>query len=345
MKKRKRLVYPLARKSIFFLAILLFVHPQDLFAERGEVKKFRVKYICKVKEIPSYCRSLKVWIPYPVSGEYQHISDITIKSPLPVKVTRDPERGNNFLYLEARKPQFKDLQILMEFDVDRYKVINSINPRKIKELPEDLSSYETYLKASRYALITGDVRQTALKIVAEKKDYFDKLNALFDYVYENMVYDKSVAGCGTGDVVRSYNVRRGGCVDFHTLFMAFCYALDIPVKYIANAYLPFGEPAPDYRPMGFHCNVEILLPGYGWIPLDISHCKKGLGSRQFYFGSLDYYRIQLGEGRNINLGPIQNGDRLPEIDLKPHVEINGLPYKNIDFQALYKDAPTEVFDE
>lgn len=320
------------------LAVLcLALFSQGAWAARGPSKRFHVKYTCTVNKIPSDTRSLRVWLPHPVSGEYQRVSDITIEAPVPVKATRDAEYGNQFFYLEALCPKFRDLHIVMEFDVERYQALNSIDPHLAGELPKDLAPYQTYLQGSRYVMITEEVRNIAKRVVSGKSRYIDKVKALFDYVYDTMVYDKSVAGCGTGDVVRSCAVGRGGCADFHTLFVALCYAQQIPVKYITNFYLPYGKPAPSYRPASFHCNVEVLLPGYGWIPLDISHAKKGLGSKEFYFGSLDYYRIKIGEGRNINLSPLQHADRLPEIDGSPAVEVDGLHYENVDHECVYKE--------
>jgi hypothetical protein len=61
--------------------------------------------------------------------------------------------------------------------------------------------------------------------------------------------------------------------------------------------------APNYCSFGFHCSLEVLLPSYGWMPLDIFHAKKGRGSKGFYFGSSDYYRLTIGEGRYVQLAP------------------------------------------
>jgi transglutaminase-like putative cysteine protease len=308
-----------------------------VYAQRGEVKQLDIKYTAIIKDIPKDAKVIQIWLPYPRSDRYQEVLGIKIDSPHAASVHYDPEYGNSFLYIKISNPKEKEIRFTMYILADRYQAINNIEAEKVGELDENLSQYEIYLKPNQYKVVNEDVKKIAHDLTKDKKTYYERVKAIYDYVYDNMKYDKSVPGFGKGDVVRACSVKAGNCIDFHSLFSAIATASGIPSREVSNFDLPFGEVAPNYCKVGFHCSIEVYMPNYGWIPLDISHAKKGVGSKEFYFGSLDNFRLQIGYGRDIQFSPPQNGPRLNLVTSEPYVEIDGIPYENIGKDLLYKD--------
>ncbi|HAP67471.1 MAG TPA: hypothetical protein DCQ99_06735 [Nitrospinae bacterium] len=322
---------------IFLIGLILLLTGNVVSADRGEIKRLDIKYTAIVKEIPKNAKTVEIWLPYPQSDRYQEVYNIKVDSPSPATVHYEPEYGNSFLYIKVKNPNEKEIRVTMNYLADRYQAINKIEPDKVGELDGDITQYRLYLEENQYKAVNKDVKKIAQELMKDKKTYYEKVKAIYDYVYDNMEYDKTAPGFGTGDVGRACTVKKGNCIDFHSLFSAVATAAGIPAREVSNFDLPFGEVAPNYCKVGFHCSVEVLLPNYGWIPLDISHAKKGRGTKEFYFGSLDNFRLQIGHGRNVLLSPPQKGQRLNLVSSEPYVEIDGIPYEKTDKDLVYKD--------
>ena len=322
---------------IFLIGLILLLTGNVVSADRGEIKRLDIKYTAIVKEIPKNAKTVEIWLPYPQSDRYQEVYNIKVDSPSPATVHYEPEYGNSFLYIKVKNPNEKEIRVTMNYLADRYQAINKIEPDKVGELDGDITQYRLYLEENQYKAVNKDVQKIAQDLMKDKKTYYEKVKAIYDYVYDTMEYDKTAPGFGTGDVGRACTVKKGNCIDFHSLFSAVATAAGIPAREVSNFDLPFGEVAPNYCKVGFHCSVEVLLPNYGWIPLDISHAKKGRGTKEFYFGSLDNFRLQIGHGRNVLLSPPQKGQRLNLVSSEPYVEIDGIPYEKTDKDLVYKD--------
>ena len=327
-------------KRIFLIALVFLFTSNVASAERGEIKKLDIKYTAIVKDIPKNTKTLEIWLPYPQSDRYQEVYNIKVDSPSPASVHYEPEYGNSFLYVKVNNPKEKEIRVTMNYLADRYEAMNKIEPDRVGELDGDITQYKLYLEENQYKAVNKDVKKIAQDLMKDNKTYYEKVKAIYDYVYDNMEYDKTAPGFGTGDVGRACTVKKGNCIDFHSLFSAVASAAGIPAREVSNFDLPFGEVAPNYCKVGFHCSVEVLLPNYGWIPLDISHAKKGRGTKEFYFGSLDNFRLQIGHGRNVLLSPPQKGQRLNLVSSEPYVEIDGVPYEKVDKDLVYKDRIT-----
>jgi len=322
---------------IFLIGLILLLTGNVASADRGEIKRLDIKYTAILKEIPQNAKTVEIWLPYPQSDRYQEVYNIKVDSPSPATVHYEPEYGNSFLYINVKNPKEKEIRVTMNYLADRYEAINKIEPDKVGELDGDITQYRLYLEENQYKAINKDVKKIAQELMKDKKTYYEKVKTIYDYVYDTMEYDKTAPGFGTGDVGRACTVKKGNCIDFHSLFSAVASAAGIPAREVSNFDLPFGEVAPNYCKVGFHCSVEVLLPNYGWIPLDISHAKKGRGTKEFYFGSLDNFRLQIGHGRNVLLSPPQKGQRLNLVSSEPYVEIDGIPYEKVDKDLVYKD--------
>ena len=328
------------RRAVSMLAVLAVgaAGVAPAWGARGPARAYEGRIGAKVAAVPGEALTLEVWIPVPRSGPYQDVGAVEVEAPWPMTLHFDPEYGNAFYHARIDNPSPGGFEVAVSFPVTRYEARVDVDPARVTGLPDDLSPYRRYLSPSQYVRIIPEVRRMAAEAVKGKTGLYDRVIALRDLVYDTMAYDKSVPGYGKGDVERACKVRKGNCVDFHTLFMALCYSQGIPVRYVSNADLPFGKMAPNYCGFGFHCSVEVLLPPYGWVPVDISHAKKGRNTKDFYFGGWDNYRGELGHGRNVMLAPPQQGNRLQHVPNTPYIEVDGVPFDAFEPVLLYRDA-------
>jgi hypothetical protein len=146
------------------------------------------------------------------------------------------------------------------------------------KLPKDFTKY---LQPSPY-IESGDpkIKQLAPTIVKEREDPWEKVEAIFDYVQENVKYEFSP---DIKPAVAALKAGKGDCEELTSLFIAFCRANKIPARAVW---------VPD------HCYPEFYLQdsqGKGtWFPCQIA----GDGH---VFGEMDEERPILQKGDNFKV--------------------------------------------
>lgn len=296
---------------------------------------FEIHYTAKVFNLPQSAQRVRIWIPYPQSDEYQQIYNIKLFSKYPTYIHSDDEFGNSLLYLEIENPIDKEIEVSMNILASRVDVLNHIVDDLVGELnAQEIREFGQYFRSNLDSKEQKQVQEIVDNFIDRNAPYIQKVRALYNYVYNNMDYRKDVPGYGKGDVGRACKVGSGNCIDFHSLFVSLAQEAGVVATEVGNIDLPFEEGVPNYCAANYHCNVEVYLPNYGWIPLDISHAKKGKGSKDFYFGSLDNLRLKLGRGRQIKLSPEQEGRRIDRLLHKPYVEIDGVVFEDVEVSVL-----------
>ena len=87
------------------------------------------------------------------------------------------------------------------------------------------------LAPDRLVPITGLPAELAVKVTTGKSATLEKARAIYDYVFDNMRYDKTGTGWGRGDVLYACDAKKGNCTDFHSLFIAMARSQDIPARF------------------------------------------------------------------------------------------------------------------
>lgn len=322
---------------IFLVAVGAFGLEGASFA-RGERLDFELKYNAVIGDIPADTDMVKIWIPYPQEDPFQRIYSVRIDAAYPTFIHRENVYGNQFMYMEIENPTESEIEIEMVVLASRWEVLRSLDLSIVGELdPATSPNIDMYLKSNMDATADYEVlKEIVDQIIAEGDSYLEKVRALYDYVYENMDYNKEIAGYGTGDVSRACSVKAGNCIDFHSLFVSLASVAGVIAREAANIEVPLEEGVPNYCKANYHCNAEVFLPNVGWFPLDISHAKKGKRSKDFYFGSLDNLRLRIGTGRNVRMAPDQNGPSISRLLHLPYVEIDGMPFENSEVSTLTK---------
>jgi Transglutaminase-like superfamily len=320
------------RKFAFcFLLFLAF----NCSALGQAVRHFTFNYGFTVKEIPAG-EHVRIWFPAAPSDEYQDVRVVSAKGDLPLKKSRERRFGNEIYFAEVSKAKSGDLHFEVVYDVVRHEHLTlGVSRPRLENASLNKKDLQLFLGPDRLVPITGLPAELAAQVTSGKDSELTKARAIYDYVFDNMKYDKSGTGWGHGDVLYACDAKRGNCTDFHSLFIAMARSQRIPARFEIGFSLPADKSSAEI--LGYHCWAEFFNPQNGWIPVDISEAWKHQEEKEYFFGAHDANRVQFSIGRDLKLNPPQAGDPLNYF-VYPYVEIGGKEYSQVSQAFSFADA-------
>jgi transglutaminase-like putative cysteine protease len=294
-------------------------------AVTAEPKKRHFLFTYKVKLASVPQGDMKFWIPVADSNREQVVTLVKINAPVPLEKKKEREYGNSLLFGRV-KDSDKELEIELQYEVTRIEQKGSPTERSKSEhaSPKELARF---LKSDHLTPLNDRIRKLAAEVTRGKTTPIAKARAIYDYVTDNLSYDKSGTGWGRGDINYVCDVKRGNCTDFHALFIGLCRASGIPARFIIGFPIPEGKIEGNIS--GYHCWAEFYAEGRGWIPVDTSEANKNKSRKEYYFGNLSENRVEFTQGRDILLEPRQHGEKL-NFFIYPYAELNGKPYEKME---------------
>lgn len=280
---------------------------------------------------PANAKDVRVWIPYPMSDMNQDITNISVSGNYVASaVYNEPKSQAAMLYAEWKEPA-KDRNLTYTFKAKRREVVLKDMPKK--ELPLSKEEFAAYLDNSWLGASEPKVKAEAAKIIKGKKTTQAKARAVYDWVVDNMRCDPNAKGCGLCNIEKLLTEKAGKCADVHSVFTALCRAAGVPAREVRGINMPTAKEG-DMTKMQ-NCRAEFYLPGKGWVPvspatvhkialtnkLTAAELKK-IKERDYYFGSLDENKIQLGRAEHVVLNPPQSGSPLLYF-MYPYAEADG----------------------
>jgi len=302
-------------------------------ADAGNIKSqsFKLTYSFTISDIPKDAEEIRYWMPFPPQSPYQTIIKVDINVPGKHEITKDEKYKNKILCGVYKNKGISVLKGSLTFYVIRQerlgKSMNLHDPEQ-KFYSDDL---KVYLQPSRLVTLSTRIKEIADRITKGKNNPLDKAKAIYNYVFENMEYNKSTPGWGLGDTERACDIMQGNCTDFHSLFISLARASCIPAKFVIGLSIPDQKEA---IVEGYHCWAEFYINGAGWIPVDISNAWKDKSKKEYYFGSLDKNRIEFTIGRDIIL-PRTQPPELLNYFIYPFVKIDGDKSYHVDVLISY----------
>ena len=262
-------------------------------------------------------KEAQLWIPYPITDKNQSITNIRITGDFAsCGVYTDRMYQTHILYARW-DADAKTRKLIFLFDVARQEDNRKDFPNK--ESAWDPMDYTLYLAPTQLGPVDGDIKTLADTITKGKKTVLEKARAIYDWTCENTHRNPDILGCGAGDVCKFLKDPGGKCVDISSLFVALSRAAGVPSRDVFGIRL--GKTPQDDITQKQHCWAEFYLPGYGWVPVDPADVRKMMleqrleisdpkivEKRDYFFGSLDPYRMKLSDGRDLKLNPPQNGN-------------------------------------
>src|SRR6202158_5459676 len=304
------------------------------------VRNFEFTYLTKIPVSPLGPKTLRIWIPLPQSDPYQASGGLKIESPFPYAKHRDPEYGNEYLYLQVPAAQLSSLaEVRMSFQVARqeHRVELDAHPVGAQSAAADPPGLQRFLQPDRRVPLQGAIADLSAQETRGIQNPLAKARAIYDYVIATMRYDKSGTGWGNGDAIWACTAKRGNCTDFHSLFIGMMRASGIPARFEIGFSLPETKTEGDIP--GYHCWAEFYLEGLGWVPVDASEAWKNPAKHDYFFGAHDANRIFFTYGRDIRLSADQKGDPLNYF-IYPYAEANGQPVKNLQTHFSFREVST-----
>lgn len=337
-----------ASRSPLFLVLLLVL----LTAPPGvsSAKEHRGTVTVTVDlQAPPDAKRVRLWIPYPMSGPHQEITDVAVAGNYhSMGVYREGRYGESILFAEWRAPA-KRRTMTYSFRVARREFAAKDLPAA--GLPYSKEEFALHLLPTSRGPTDGEVRELADRITAGKPSVPGKAEAIYAWIVENMHRDPDVKGCGLGEVEVLLGTLGGKCADLSSVFVALARAAGVPAREIFGLRLP---PGGEQEITGWqHCWAEFYLPGKGWIPVDPADVRKAILTkgisleeakplREYYFGAVDERRVEFGTGRDLVLNPAQAGGPLNYF-MYPYAEADGRPLNedlygfNIGYRIRFRE--------
>ena len=264
-------------------------------------------------------KEVRLWLPYPVSDRWQKVDQISVKGNYDYEAILTEQKFKNpILFVRWNKGKVKR-RLSFSFVVERLE-------RREGQLPKeepcwDRAFFKKYLAATSLAPVTGEVARLAHSITKDKKTIREKARAIYDWICDQMHRDPGVKGCGSGDVCLILDRRGGKCVDIHSVFVALARAAGVPAREVFG--IRQGKDKVTDITKWYHCWGEFYEPGYGWVVVDPADVTKamlveGLSRdnpkikrlREYFWGTVEPYRLRLSSGRDVMLNPRQHGKAL-----------------------------------
>ncbi len=306
-----------------------------------KTRTFDFTYQVRIEDLPVGSHVVRIWIPMARSDAHQYVSVLKIKSPVPTRITREPEYRDRILYAKIRNPRSSHADFTITYRVLRreyskgsYQSLLRYNNDPSPEPP----NFQRYLEPNRLIPVTGMIKNLANQITEGKQGPVEKAHAIYNYLFQTFRYDKSGTGWGRGDAVWACDAKHGNCTDFHSAFIGMMRAEGIPARFV------IGFPLPDHLAHGsipgYHCWAEFYLSKAGWVPVDISEAWLDKRKYAYFFGAVDANRVRVSAGRDVTLVPRQAGPPLNYF-VYPYVEVDGKPAgkveKHFSFQNVAAD--------
>lgn len=291
---------------------------------------FTLTYKLNIDNIPQGAKSVQVWLPLPTDSKYQQLVSYHVSSELPYEIEVEAKYGNRLLHFSSPDDIPQDLEITVDINCIRYEQDGwTQEPVVTSNAVGDL---QRYLQPNLLVPIDGHIETEARQVVNDAMTSVEKMEALYDHLFETMKYDKSGIGWGQGDALYACDTRKGNCTDIHSLFIGMARSLNIPSRFIIGFPLPDGEQTMPIS--GYHCWAECYLPDRGWVPVDISEAIKHPDKADYYFGRLDQHRVAFTIGRDILLASGDSTHRLNYF-IYPHVVLDGQPFDGVSYDFSY----------
>jgi transglutaminase-like putative cysteine protease len=257
--------------------------------------------------------TLRLWIPLPVETPSQR--NVTIVAVEPAQYVKSQtgtsaDMGLAYLEIPLESVTGDSLDITARFRYTQYEVRYIIDLAKVGTYDTADPEYKKYTASGNNIVITPAMKAKALEIVGDETNPYLQAEKLYWHVvshpYSNVPHIR-LSVSGRPESVYMLETGFGDCGTQSMYFAALCRSLGIPARSIGGYQLVPGHE-------GTHFWSEYYLPGYGWIPNDVTIAEGAEWSyeasgddrhqyKDFYARNLDPYRYIIQKDVDVPLTP------------------------------------------
>lgn len=292
--------------------------------------------------VPEGCDTLRLWLPVPARNDPdQRVLSLSVDAPVSHRMVVDSQ-GNEFLFVESRRPAPGPFVVTTRFAVERFEVRRSVDPSMTRPLTqEELQRFGADLQSTSQSVIDDDVRAMAARVVGNERNPIRIGRLLYDAILDHVEYhvkdpkpdsSKTMQASGTGSSRYTYEQCTGNCTDFHSLYAALARAAGLPTREVYGSFFKGPLDGQD-KDQSYHCWIEFYAPNIGWVPLDVAVADVFVSDFtpnehslprvilttangyqgpdpflvDYYFGNLEERRVVWHRGRDLIMTPRQSG--------------------------------------
>ncbi len=303
---------------------------------------FDFVYTATVQPSPNSRKgAVDLFLPLARDTERQEILQRQIDAPIEGKIQTETTYQNQYWHAKLTDLPSDPLTITVKYRVKRKAHLDTRletgNAEQSRGTALDRERYDLFLKPNRRVPVEGPLIEEHLNRLnfTGANSKLAMAREIFQHVVDVMEYKKVGTGWGKGDTYWACTKGYGNCTDFHALFTSLARNRGVPVKFKIGFPVPIGRSSGEVD--GYHCWLNVALPGKGWLPIDASEAKKHPKLRDFLFGNQLPDRIVFTRGRDLELG--SNHDTGPlNYFIYPHVEIGDEEYDDVSTSFSFTEV-------
>ena len=257
--------------------------------------------------------TLRIWLPVPLQSTAQ--ADPRVLSVSPQRYVRYPATVHEdlgTLYMEVPLDSLEgDLEVSVKTVHTHYQRSCRVDPELVGEYDTAAPEYLRYTAQGTNIVYTQEMRRLAQEVVGDEDNPYLQARMIYDYVVENIPYSNmphmTLLALGIPESVFCHEHGYGDCGTQSMYFSALCRSLGIPARACGGRQLVPGI-------QGAHFWAEFMVPGYGWVPADVTVAETADWSpflsgeeahafKDYFFGNLDPYRMVIQKDVNLPLSP------------------------------------------
>lgn len=299
---------------------------------------------------------LKVWLPLPVETESQN--NITILKLEPEEYIKTGpitigDLGEVYFEIPLDKMKSSFINITADYQFTTYERRFSIDTDNIS--PYDYSSdvYTRYTRSQSNIELTPEVTALAEKIVGREQNPYQQARLFYRYIITTYPYSTVphtyLAASKTPESSYLLHTGFGDCGTQSMFFAALCRSVGIPARSAGGYQLAPGIAGP-------HFWAEFYLPGYGWIPADVTIAESADWAfnktedernrfKEYFFGNMDPFRYTIQNdvdvpftpdpGKDVILNMVHQAPTVLCNESWEDTELLGMGYRNITFREIH----------
>ncbi|MDN7013736.1 transglutaminase domain-containing protein [Methanoculleus sp. FWC-SCC3] len=264
---------------------------------------------------------LKIWFPLPVDTDAQRNVTVTNLS-CPDFIVAGPVTTGSIGYVYYEIPAGAvngNLVLSADIAFTSYEqVFDDIDPAMVGEYDTSDPGYLLYTASERNIEVTDAIREKAREIVANETNPHLQAQMIYHHIIETYPYSHvphyslDTREPKVAESTYMFETGHGDCGTQSMLFAALCRSLGIPARAIGGYQMLLSETP------GAHFWAEYYLPGYGWVPNDVTAAdiadwvaipeEDRSAFKDYYAANLDPARLVIQKNVDTPMDPTIPGD-------------------------------------